>query len=155
MARKKSTAKVSTTAKAAAAKAKTVTTKAKAVKDEVKIAAERAVDKVAESQEVKEVAAHAKETVKDTGAKVADKARKVTKKVEEVKTAVTCETEVYLQYQGYESLLDTVTERIKKQYEEEGHKESEMKSLKIYLKPEEASAYYVINEENSGKVFLF
>ena len=112
--------------------------------------------------DIKEVAAAAKETVKDTGAKVVDKAKEVTKKVEktvkekvaEVKAAA-ADPEVYVQYQGNESNLAVITERIKKQYVEEGHKESDIKSLKIYLKPEDASAYYVINDNNSGKVFLF
>ena len=98
----------------------------------------------------------------DTGAKVVDKAKEVTKKVEktvkekvaEVKAAA-ADPEVYVQYQGNESNLAVITERIKKQYVEEGHKESDIKSLKIYLKPEDASAYYVINDNNSGKVFLF
>lgn len=63
--------------------------------------------------------------------------------------------EIFIQYQGNESTLATVTEKIKRQYVEEGHEEGDIKSLKIYLKPEDASAYYVINENNSGKVFLF
>ena len=112
--------------------------------------------------DIKEVAAAAKETVKDTGAKVVDKAKEVTKKVEktvkekvaEVKAAA-ADPEVYVQYQGNESDLAAITARIKKQYVEEGHKESDIKSLKIYLKPEDASAYYVINDNNSGKIFLF
>ena len=54
-----------------------------------------------------------------------------------------------------EKWLDDVTVDEAKQYVEEGHKESDIKSLKIYLKPEDASAYYVINDNNSGKVFLF
>ena len=74
--------------------------------------------------------------------------------VAEVKAAVP-EPEVYVQYQGNESDLAAITARIKKQYVEEGHKESDIKSLKIYLKPEDASAYYVINDNNSGKIFLF
>ena len=69
--------------------------------------------------------------------------------------AKAADPEVYVQYQGNESNLAVITERIKKQYVEEGHKESDIKSLKIYLKPEDASAYYVINDNNSGKVFLF
>ena len=70
-------------------------------------------------------------------------------------TTKAADPEVYVQYQGNESNLAVITERIKKQYVEEGHKESDIKSLKIYLKPEDASAYYVINDNNSGKVFLF
>ena len=94
-------------------------------------------------------------TLKETGyldSKIVEKT--VKEKVAEVKAAA-ADPEVYVQYQGNESNLAVITERIKKQYVEEGHKESDIKSLKIYLKPEDASAYYVINDNNSGKVFLF
>ena len=94
---------------------------------------------------------------KKAAAKAATAAKATTKAaeaVEEVKAAA-ADPEVYVQYQGNESNLAVITERIKKQYVEEGHKESDIKSLKIYLKPEDASAYYVINDNNSGKVFLF
>ena len=156
-----------TTARAAKKKAATKapaakTTAAEAVVEEVKEAVVKEVEEKKEKvvdADIKEVAAAAKETVKDTGAKVVDKAKEVTKKVEktvkekvaEVKAAV-AEPEVYVQYQGNESDLAAITARIKKQYVEEGHKESDIKSLKIYLKPEDASAYYVINDNNSGKV---
>ena len=156
-AKKKAAAMAATAAKA--------TTKAAEAAEEVKDAAVKEVEPKAEKAveaDIKEVAAAAKETVKDTGAKVVDKAKEVTKKVEktvkekvaEVKAAA-ADPEVYVQYQGNESNLAVITERIKKQYVEEGHKESDIKSLKIYLKPEDASAYYVINDNNSGKVFLF
>ena len=109
----------------------------------------------------KKAAAKAATAAKAT-TKAAEAAEEVTKKVEktvkekvaEVKAAA-ADPEVYVQYQGNESNLAVITERIKKQYVEEGHKESDIKSLKIYLKPEDASAYYVINDNNSGKVFLF
>ena len=94
---------------------------------------------------------------KKAAAKAATAAKATTKAAEaaeEVKAAA-ADPEVYVQYQGNESNLAVITERIKKQYVEEGHKESDIKSLKIYLKPEDASAYYVINDNNSGKVFLF
>lgn len=145
-AKKKAAAKAATAAKA--------TTKAAEAVEEVKDAAVKEVEPKSEKAveaDIKEVAAAAKETVKDTGAKVVDKAKE---KVAEVKAAA-ADPEVYVQYQGNESNLAVITERIKKQYVEEGHKESDIKSLKIYLKPEDASAYYVINDNNSGKVFLF
>ena len=137
-AKKKAAAKAATAATAA----KATTKAAEAVVEEVKDAAVKKVEPKAE--------------------KVVDKAKEVTKKVEktvkekvaEVKAAA-ADPEVYVQYQGNESNLAVITERIKKQYVEEGHKESDIKSLKIYLKPEDASAYYVINDNNSGKVFLF
>ena len=122
-AKKKAAAKAATAAKA--------TTKAAEAAEEVKDAAVKEVEPKAEKAveaDIKEVAAAAKETVKDTGAKVVDKAKEVTKKVEktvkekvaEVKAAA-ADPEVYVQYQGNESNLAVITERIKKQYVEEGH----------------------------------
>ena len=35
-----------------------------------------------------------------------------------------------------------------------GRKESELKSLTLYVKPEESAAYYVINDDVTGKVEL-
>ena len=154
-AKKKAAAKASTAAKSTTIAAEAVEEVRDAAVKEVEPKSEKAVE-----ADIKEVAAAAKETVKDTGAKVVDKAKEVTKKVEKtVKEKVAevdaADPEVYVQYQGNESNLAVITERIKKQYVEEGHKESDIKSLKIYLKPEDASAYYVINDNNSGKVFLF
>ena len=37
---------------------------------------------------------------------------------------------------------------------EYGKSVEEIKTLNVYLKPEEAAAYYVINEETTGKVTI-
>ena len=50
--------------------------------------------------------------------------------------------------------MATIIENAKKAFEAEGNKVSSMKEIKIYVKPEENSAYYVINGE-SGRVDLF
>jgi hypothetical protein len=63
--------------------------------------------------------------------------------------------EVYIQFAGQETLVKEVTQKAKDLFVSEGHKEEDIKSLKLYLKPEEGAAYYVINEENAGKVELF
>jgi hypothetical protein len=63
--------------------------------------------------------------------------------------------EVYIQFEGQETLVKEVTQKAKDLFVSEGHKEEDIKSLKLYLKPEEGAAYYVINEENAGKVELF
>ena len=64
-------------------------------------------------------------------------------------------TEVYLQFGPGESSLQTVVDRIRAEYVEQGHRVSSIKSLKVYLKPEERSAYYLINEKVAGRVDLF
>ena len=49
----------------------------------------------------------------------------------------------------------TVEEKVKAQFVAEGNKASSIKSLNVYVKPEEFSAYYVINGDFTGRVDLF
>ncbi|MCI5868037.1 MAG: DUF6465 family protein [Dorea sp.] len=71
------------------------------------------------------------------------------KAVEELKT------KVYLQYMGKETSTEEIADKVKLIWTKELGKEvQDMKSLNIYLKPEESAAYYVINEEITGKVEL-
>ena len=79
--------------------------------------------------------------------------KKATEKAPAKKTEV--QPEVYIQFSGNESIVDAITKKAKDQFIAEGHKEEDIKSLKIYLKPEDNAAYYVVNNENAGKVDLF
>lgn len=63
--------------------------------------------------------------------------------------------EIYVQYQSQECSMAAITKRAKESYIADGHKASDIRSLKIYLKPEERAAYYVVNEQYLGKVDLF
>ena len=63
--------------------------------------------------------------------------------------------EVVLQYRGYEVDIEAVTERVKKYYYSKGYKKGSINNLQIYMKPEEFTAYYVINDGVVGKVNLF
>ncbi len=63
--------------------------------------------------------------------------------------------EVVLQYRGYEVDIEAVTERVKKHYYSKGYKKGSINNLQIYMKPEEFTAYYVINDGVVGKVNLF
>ena len=63
--------------------------------------------------------------------------------------------EVILQYRGYEVDMEAVTKRVKAHYYSKGYKEGSIKSLQIYMKPEDFTAYYVINDGVVGKVNLF
>lgn len=70
--------------------------------------------------------------------------------MEEKKTT----TEVILQYREYEVNMDVVTERVKTHYTAKGYKEP-IENMQIYVKPEDFTAYYVINDGIVGKVNLF
>ena len=60
---------------------------------------------------------------------------------------------VYLQYLGKEIDQQDIEEKVKSIWTATmGKKVSEMKSLTLYLKPEENKAYYVINDEITGSV---
>ena len=125
--------------------------------------------KEASKDTVKEAAvksAPAKESVKETGK---DTAKKATEKVEAAtKTVVKkaaakkaapkkeeLKPEVFIQFQGQEAVVADVIEKAKKQFEAEGHRASSIKSIQVYLKPEEYAAYYVINQKHAGRVDLF
>ena len=116
-----------------------VTEKTAAVKEAVE---EKAA---AKTETVKDTAAETKETAKP--ARAAKKAAKAAK--EELKP------EVFIQYQGNEAIVADVIEKAKNEFVADGHRASSIKSLQVYLKPEEFAAYYVINQKFAGRVDLF
>lgn len=65
------------------------------------------------------------------------------------------DTEVILQYRHYEVNMDDVTERVKAHYIAKGYKADSIENMQIYMKPEDFTAYYVINDGVVGKVNLF
>ena len=55
---------------------------------------------------------------------------------------------VFVQFAGAEYSLDDVRASVKKAWmAETGKKESDIKDIQIYVKPEEHAAYYVVNGE--------
>lgn len=64
-------------------------------------------------------------------------------------------TEVILQYRNYEVNMDDVTERVKAHYVAKGNKPESIENMQIYVKPEDFTAYYVINDREAGKINLF
>ncbi len=63
--------------------------------------------------------------------------------------------EVILQYREYEVNMDDVVARVKAHYVAKGHKEESIEDIQVYVKPEDFTAYYVINDGIVGKVNLF
>lgn len=63
--------------------------------------------------------------------------------------------EIYVQFGASESSVQAAVERIRAEYVAQGHRASSIKSLKVYLKPEDNAAYYVINDKVAGRVDLF
>ena len=63
--------------------------------------------------------------------------------------------EVTIQFRHYEVNMEEVTKRVKEDFEVRGHRGEEIKKIQIYVKPEDFTAYYVINDFEAGKVNLF
>lgn len=116
-------------------------------------------EKAAEKETVEEKAAVKETAVKEgkkRGRKPGSKnAVKTINKDKEVKKAeVQTQEEVYLQFAGEEIAIEEVMDKARAAYVAEGHRASSIKSLRLYIKPEERKAYYVINEKAAGSIGL-
>ena len=63
-------------------------------------------------------------------------------------------TSVFMEYGGLQVEEKEVIAKIKETWVSEGNKIKDIKELKLYLKPDEFAAYYVINDDISGKINL-
>lgn len=63
-------------------------------------------------------------------------------------------TSMYVEYQGLKVEEKDIITKVKELWVNDGNKIKDIKELKLYIKPEEATVYYVINEETSGKIEL-
>lgn len=85
-------------------------------------------------------------------------AKKAAKTKETIKKAVSEETiqvDTFIQYMNEQTVLKEVVEDIKEEYVAQGHRIATLKTMEIYLKPEEYKAYYVINKKIEGSIPLF
>lgn len=113
----------------------------KAVKAEATKAAAKTTEKAAEAKTT--------ETAKKAPAKKTT-ARKTPAKRTTTKKAAVVTEEVYLQYAGKEFSSADLTAKVKEIWKEMGKKAADLKDIKVYVKPEENAAYYVINNEETG-----
>ena len=134
------------------AKASVETKKAAETPAEKKADAKPAEEKTAAvktEEPVKKPAAKKTTTRKTTTAK-----KTTTRKTATAKKAETV-TEVYVQYWGKEIHTSEVADRIKKIWTDDmGKKATDLKDLKIYIKPEDNGAHYVINGDVTGFIGL-
>ncbi len=121
---------------------------------EKKPAAKEAVAAPAKKEEVKEIVQNAeevKETVKKETAKAEEKA--TAKKSAAKKTPI--KETVYVQYLGKEINHQDIVKQVKEVWTKQLKKKvGDMKSITIYFKPEENTAYYVINDDVKGSISL-
>lgn len=141
---------------------KTVTKAAKPAVETKEVKAEETKTVKAETAKVEvkaEEAKAAKTTAKAAEAKTTETAKKTTarktpaKRTTTKKAAVVTE-EVYLQYAGKEFSSADLTAKVKEIWKEMGKKAADLKDIKVYVKPEENAAYYVINNEETGSFGL-
>lgn len=112
--------------------------------EEVKKTVKKAAKKVAAKAE--DTAEKAVKTVKKAAAKKT--AAKTTKKAE-------LKTEFFLQFSGKEYTEKEILKKVKDVWTKDlKNKVGDMKDVKIYLKPEESAAYYVVNGDTTGKIDL-
>lgn len=144
-----------------ASKQVAVSSKQEAVssKQEAVLSKQEAVAAKQEAVTAKKAAAPAKKTaavkeaVRKTAAKSAGKAAAAKAAGKRTKTEI--KTKVYVQYGGKEISVDMLTEEVKKAYAATGHKASEIKTVSLYVKPEEDVAYFVVNGEGSEECRIY
>ena len=138
------------------------------VKNAVKDATKKVESKVgdvaeAAAKKAEVVEEKAKEVAKATTKAVVEKAEPVVKKAatkakdatKAKKEKQPAKTEIIVQYQQNAANLGELEDKVKKQFVAEGHRAGCIKTLNIYVKPEEYKAYYVINDKFFGSVDLF
>ena len=141
MARKRTLAKVAAKTEAVAAEtAKAAAEKTEAVKE---VVAEK-------TEAVKEVVAEKTDAVKDATEKTVKTAKKTTAK-KPAKKEIKVRT--FVQYYGKEVEEKEMIAAVKKDWTKvNGKKVGDIKDITLYVKPEEAAVYYVVNGTDSGKV---
>ena len=72
-------------------------------------------------------------------------------RAEEKEKAVNLKPEIVVQYQGGEVEMEALVEAAKADFHKE-KKRTRVTALKLYVKPEEHMAYYVINGNCEGKI---
>ncbi|HIX60496.1 MAG TPA: hypothetical protein IAA45_12405 [Candidatus Blautia gallistercoris] len=96
-----------------------------------------------------------KTTRKTTATKKSAAAKTTAAKRTTRKKAHVVNQEVYIQFWGKEVYAKDVVDRIKNIWETDmGRKPEELLDLKVYIKPEENGAHYVINGEITGFIGL-
>lgn len=87
--------------------------------------------------------------------KAAPKAAVKTTTTKTAKTAKEAASQnIYIQFAGKEVKAEELVEQVKALWTAEGHRASSIKSLEVYVKPEDMAAYYVINGKENGKIEL-
>lgn len=140
-------------------------TEGKKTAEETQPAEEKVVEKVSDTAKeikatvktaartaVKEATA-AKETVKKTAAKEVKEAKEAVKKnAAKRPSKKDMKVRTFVEYYGKQVEEKEMIARVKKAWTKKGKRVGEIKTLELYVKPEEGAVYYVINSEETGAV---
>lgn len=132
--------------------AKKVETVAETTVKKAEAAAETTAKKVEEKAETVAKKAEAKA---ETAAKKVEKAKTTVKKAAKKTVKEPAKTEFIVEFQGNAASVANLEDKVKAQFVAEGHRAGCIKTLNIYIKPEDYKAYYVINDKFTGSVDLF
>ena len=141
------------TTKATVNKEEITTAGAAAEKDTVEAPVVETAEKTVEAPETVTEKAPAKKTTRKTAAKTTAKtaAKTTTRKTAAKKTAPEMNKEVHIQFAGNDILAkDLVSKAAAIWTEEMGNKAEDIKDVKVYANIDQATAYYVINEDVTG-----
>ena len=135
---------------------KTTAAEKEAVKEVAKeVVKETAAAEEAPAKAEEKPAAKAAKTTRTTAKKTTTKKAAAPKKPPAKAAKKEAEQEMILQFGGREIKEKDLYERIQQIWiEGYGKKAEELKSLKVYVKPEEFTAYYVINDDVTGSIDL-
>ena len=84
--------------------------------------------------------------------KVKAGAEKVTKEIKDMFSNT--EVKTVLQVSGKEINVEEVVDRVKDAYKAENPEGKDVKTLSLYVKPEDNAVYYVVNETAEGRIDL-
>ena len=118
---------------------KKVVEKKEPVKKVAKATVKDTVKEVVAAPEVKETVVKAPEPVKEKAAPVK-------------KASVNVSEEVFVQFGNSEVLTKDIVEKVKAAYVAEGHTADSVKKIRVYIKPEEGMAYYVVNDDYASGI---
>lgn len=123
---------------------------AKKTVEEVTKAVKETAEKVANA--VEEKAEDVVDIVEDKVADVVEEAKEVVKKAKKAATKKEVKTTLFVEYYGKQVEDKAIIASVKKAWTKSGHKVSDIKTMELYVKPEESAVYYVINKTDTGKV---
>ena len=114
-------------------------------------AVKETVKKVVTSEETKKAVKNVVDTTENVVQTAVETATQVVKKISNKEVKPT----VFIQYDNREAEVSEIREKVITDFVNQGHSLDEIAEMRVYVKPQEATAYYVINEDIQGKVQLW